>query len=172
MDKFPIRLFTTLVMVLLWEYWLFPGTHCPFYYHGLILILAWRSNHMPSKVWNEITYPFPNFNGCSNEVWEWISNFFPSFSIDVITEINISKLLIYVSKRAAIDWPKLYGSIILACWWTTMNGFLSLATVTGKSISGTARCFTTLGELDKWLFLDISLLLVGTIIPFLWFILC
>ena len=23
---------------------------------------AWISNHKPSKVWDEITYPFPNFN--------------------------------------------------------------------------------------------------------------
>ena len=28
---------------------------------------------MPSKVWDEITYPFPNFNGATVEVWEWIS---------------------------------------------------------------------------------------------------
>ena len=26
-------------------------------------------------MWNEITYPFPNFNGFSVEVWEWIGNF-------------------------------------------------------------------------------------------------
>ena len=45
-----------------------------FYYHGLTLIPAWISNHMSSKVWDEITYPFPNFNGCTVEVWEWISN--------------------------------------------------------------------------------------------------
>ena len=31
-------------------------------------------NRMPSKVWNEIIYPFPNFNGAAVEVWEWISN--------------------------------------------------------------------------------------------------
>ena len=24
-----------------------------------------------------ITYPFPNFNGCTVEVWEWTSNFIP-----------------------------------------------------------------------------------------------
>ena len=30
---------------------------------------AWISNHKPSKVWDEITYPFPNFNGCTGEVW-------------------------------------------------------------------------------------------------------
>ena len=28
--------------------------------------------HMPSKVWNEISYPFPNFNGFTVVVWEWI----------------------------------------------------------------------------------------------------
>ena len=46
---------------------------------------AWTNNHMPSKVWNEITYPFPNFSGCTMEVWEWISNFISHFIVDVIT---------------------------------------------------------------------------------------
>ena len=32
-----------------------------------------------------ITYPFPNFNGCTVEVWEWICNFIPHFIIAVIT---------------------------------------------------------------------------------------
>ena len=31
-------------------------------------IPAWISNHMPGKVWDEITYPFLNFNGCTVEV--------------------------------------------------------------------------------------------------------
>ena len=30
---------------------------------------------MLSKVWYEISYTFPNFNGCAAEVWEWISYF-------------------------------------------------------------------------------------------------
>ena len=57
------------------------GQHCacflaplvprgPFYKHGLTLIPAWISNYMPSKMWDEITYPFPNFNGCTIGVWE------------------------------------------------------------------------------------------------------
>ena len=29
-----------------------------FYYHGLTLIPAWISNHMPGKVWDEIIHPF------------------------------------------------------------------------------------------------------------------
>ena len=40
---------------------------------------------MPSTVWDEITYPFLNFNGCTIEVWEWINIFIPHFVMDVIT---------------------------------------------------------------------------------------
>ena len=56
-----------------------------FYKYGLTSILTWISNRMPSKMWNEITYPFPNFNSMTVEVWEWVSNFNPQFMIDVIT---------------------------------------------------------------------------------------
>ena len=40
---------------------------------------------MPSKVWDEIIYPFPNFNGATIEVWKWVSNFIPHFIMGVIT---------------------------------------------------------------------------------------
>ena len=36
-------------------------------------------------VWDEITYPIPNFNGAAVEVWEWISNFIPHFTGHLIT---------------------------------------------------------------------------------------
>ena len=39
-----------------------------------IVTLAGISNYIHWKVWCEITYPFPNFTGCSFEVWDWISN--------------------------------------------------------------------------------------------------
>ena len=49
-------------------------------------ILAWISNYMPGNVWDEINYPFPNFNGCTIDVWEWISNLSHSLYImDAIT---------------------------------------------------------------------------------------
>ena len=51
---------------------------------------------MPSKVWDEITYSFLNFNGCTVEVSEWISNFTPHFIDDVIT---YPLKLNHVSKR-------------------------------------------------------------------------
>ena len=38
---------------------------------------------MPSKVWDEVTYPFPNF--CTAEVLERIRNFIPHFLMDVTT---------------------------------------------------------------------------------------
>ena len=36
---------------------------CLFYEHGLTLVPAWTSNYTHYKMWDEITYPFPNFNG-------------------------------------------------------------------------------------------------------------
>ena len=36
----------------------------PIYLRGLTVIPAWISNHMPSKVWDEIGHPFQNLNGC------------------------------------------------------------------------------------------------------------
>ena len=40
---------------------------------------------MPSKVWDEILYSLPNFNGGTIEVLEWMSNFISYFIMDVIT---------------------------------------------------------------------------------------
>ena len=55
------------------------------FYSLLILIPGWISNHRTRKMWNEITYPFPNVNGGTVEVWEYISNFIRRFIINVIT---------------------------------------------------------------------------------------
>ena len=35
-------------------------------------------------MWDEITYPFPNFKGGTVEVWDWIRNFIPHFIGHVI----------------------------------------------------------------------------------------
>ena len=52
---------------------------------GLTLIPAWISNYIHHNMWDEITYSFPNFNGCTVEVWDWISNFVPHFPGWLIT---------------------------------------------------------------------------------------
>ena len=49
----------------------------PFHLHGLTLTPAAISNYIHYNVWDESTYPFPNFNSATVEVWEWISNFIP-----------------------------------------------------------------------------------------------
>ena len=45
-----------------------PDDLDPFDWHGLTLIPAWISNHMPGQVWDETTYTFLNFNDCTVEV--------------------------------------------------------------------------------------------------------
>ena len=60
-------------------------TRGSFYEHGLTLIPVWISNYIYYKLWDEIIYPFLNFNGCNVEVYEWISNFIPHFTGHVIT---------------------------------------------------------------------------------------
>ena len=55
------------------------------YAYVLTLIPAWISNQMPSKVWDEITYPFLNkLHRLHVEVYEWINNFISHFIMDVI----------------------------------------------------------------------------------------
>ena len=43
------------------------------------------NNHVHYNVWDEITYPFSNLNGCTVESWEWIRTFIPHFTVHVIT---------------------------------------------------------------------------------------
>ena len=64
------------------------------------------SNHMPSKVCDEITYPYPNFNGCTVEVWEWINDFITHF---IMRGCNYSsmpglKLTILVKGAPGVRW--------------------------------------------------------------------
>ena len=46
---------------------------------------AWLSIYMNYNVWGELTYPFPNFDSATVEVWEWVNNFISHFSEHVIT---------------------------------------------------------------------------------------
>ena len=73
---------------------------------------AWISNYMPRKGWDEITHSFPNFNGCTVEVWEWFSNFTPHFIMDLIKAgIKI--------KPCQLKGPLVYISLSghLQIWW-------------------------------------------------------
>ena len=56
----------------------------PFYWHILVLIPAWISDYIHYNVCGEITYLFPNFNGATVEVWEWINNLIPHITGSMI----------------------------------------------------------------------------------------
>ena len=51
---------------------------------------------MPSKMWDEITYPFLNFNVCTVEVYEWMSNFTLHNGCNYLSMLGLK--LIHVSK--------------------------------------------------------------------------
>ena len=55
----------------------------------------------PSWMWDEITNPFQNFNGATVEVWRWIIDVIPHFSVHVIT---------YLSPRYAFSLYAVTGS--------------------------------------------------------------
>ena len=63
------------------------------------ICLTCINNYMPSKVWDQITYPFPNINGCTVEVWEWINNFIPRIIMKVINSSMLGLKLYLVNKR-------------------------------------------------------------------------
>ena len=50
-------------------------------------------------MWDEITYPIPNFNGATAEVWEWISNFMAHFTAHVINQSMLGLKIIQVNKQ-------------------------------------------------------------------------
>ena len=57
-------------------------------------------NYTHYKMWDEISYPFPNFNGSTVDVWEWITDFIPHFIMDVLTygcqrQFNSTRYWIY-----------------------------------------------------------------------------
>ena len=53
------------------------------------LIPAWISNHTHYEMWDEISYPFLNYNCCIVEVWEWMSNFIPHITRYVIIHAGV-----------------------------------------------------------------------------------
>ena len=54
-----------IIITLLHQNWNYKGTLSLTW---IIFNPVWISNHELSKVWDEISYPFPNFNSCTIEV--------------------------------------------------------------------------------------------------------
>ena len=59
----PLLLWHMPVVIIMIHFIPWLVSRSPFYYWWLTFISTWISNHMPSKVWDETAYPFPNFNG-------------------------------------------------------------------------------------------------------------
>ena len=47
-----------------------------------------KKNYIDYKMWDEITYPCPNINGCTVEVCEWITNFIHTLLILARTKVK------------------------------------------------------------------------------------
>ena len=91
-------------------------------------IPAWISSHMPSKVWHEIMYQLPNFNGATVEVWQWISNIIPHFiGIWLLVSVNWmpNNIWYYVGFRSVEWWINLVYIKRQTSnhWLTSLNAF-------------------------------------------------
>ena len=67
-------------------------------------LIAWIDDYIHHTVWDEITHPFPNFNGCTVEVWEWISNFIPHFTWRMVVNAcgwNVMQHILTISETGA-----------------------------------------------------------------------
>ena len=79
----------------------------------------------------EITYPFPNFNGYTVEVWERISNITPHFITNAITSIMGLKLTMLVKmaaeNRVPVDEIYVYSKNSKVLQWLEQMIGISLA---------------------------------------------
>ena len=77
---------------------------------------AWINNYIHYKVLDEITDQFPNFNGETVVIWDWISNIIPHFIVRVIifhAEIKVDPKM---SFRPSIPRQSWTSSQYLYCW--------------------------------------------------------
>ena len=85
----------------------------------------------PLKMWDEITYPFSNFNGVTIEVWEQVSNFIPC---DYLKSIHVSKRGPWYSV-----WFKVHHSLVLSHrshlqYSIDLNWCVSVISLTNQSV--------------------------------------
>ena len=110
----------------------------PDLYQHMVLLGHRISNHILSKVWNDISYP--NVNGCTVEVYKWVNDFIPCFNsgcnflsmlgskltilVKDIPEYNINKVyLISPDFFFRSSWAGVQSGVIDASWRFLNNGF-------------------------------------------------
>ena len=76
-------------------------------------------------MWDEIAHPFLNFNGCTVEVKEWVSDFIPHFRMDRITKSMLVKgapgryMLTEEGKFHIMLWVSIHMSrAVISCHYT------------------------------------------------------
>ena len=135
-----------------------------FYYHGWTLFPACISNHRPYKVWNKITYPFPNLfpltqinTFFSKEVVEggaWMRNHTPSFIwmwLCIHAMIQMLKQLITVGIRYLILWLLLQLSL-----WSFADN-VSVIIVSGQPVQAfIVGLITAAVNTERWLIKSIK----------------
>ena len=89
---------------------------------------------MQYKMWNEFNYPFPNFDGCTTEVWEWIRNRIPHFIGHVIIHAMLGLKLNHISKSGPNRYATSFSTI-----FRTMNVNRTCTTVVGYEMDITAN---------------------------------
>ena len=98
---------------------------------------------MPTKVWYEIIYPVPNFNGCTVDVWEWNTNFSPHFvDVNYLSMLGLSYSIL-VKRARGISEPNMKNGIVLL----TIDNILNKSCHDANVIvtGGKGRC-----RYDKW----------------------
>ena len=79
---------------------------------------------MSSKVWDEITCPFPNFNSCNIGVWEWVSEYIPHFRVcDYLCTVNVWDIGTYdylsmmglISNHYSKRGPRVFNWLLKCC---------------------------------------------------------
>ena len=71
-----INVYGFLVVIMLLMY---SVLHCLHSFGNKITTTTKTISKGSSKVWHDITHPFPNPNRCDVRVYEWICNFIPTF---------------------------------------------------------------------------------------------
>ena len=74
----------------------------PFYWQGLTSTPVWINNHIPSKMWDEISYPFPKFQWLHHQNLGMDKKFHPILynGCNYISMLGLK--LIHVSKRLPV----------------------------------------------------------------------
>ena len=106
------------------------------------LLLTWfnfnpsmKNDNIHYKVWEKITHPFPNLNGYTIEVWDWIDDFIPhltdhvskypcpcvaktSVAMALILQMGPWQLCVKISPSCAISVLRNQQSKYHGCWCT------------------------------------------------------